>query len=127
MPAFPHIEPCHPYGCKFAGCDGKCNLTCARELEQAILYAGPENVSAFIAEPVVHSAIAAGVPPPDYFPLIREICDKYDVLFIADEVVTGFGRTGKYFSMEHWGVVPDIAVFGKGVSGGYSPLGGGPG
>ena len=124
LPAFPHIEPCHPYGCKFAGCDGKCNLTCARELEQAILYAGPENVSAFIAEPVVHSGIAAGVPPPDYFPLIREICDKYDVLFIADEVVTGFGRTGKYFAMEHWGVVPDIAVFGKGASGGYSPLGG---
>ena len=124
LPAFPHIEPCHPYRCKFAGCEGKCNLTCARELEQAILYAGPENVSAFIAEPVVQSGITAAVPPPDYFPLIREICDKYDVLFIADEVVTGFGRTGKYFAMEHWGVEPDIAVFGKGASSGYSPLGG---
>ena len=124
LAGFPHIEPCHPYRCNYAGCEGTCNLTCARELERAILYAGPENVSAFIAEPVVQSGIAAGVPPPDYFPLIREICDKYDVLFIADEVVTGFGRTGKYFAMEHWGVEPDLAVFGKGASGGYSPLGG---
>ena len=121
---FPHIEPCYPYRCQFAGCEGKCNLTCARELEKAILNAGPENVAAFIAEPVVNAAINTALPPPDYFPLIREICDKYDVLFIADEVVTGFGRSGKYFTIEHWDVVPDIIVFGKGISSGYSPLGG---
>ena len=123
LPSFPHIAACYPYRCKFAGCDGKCNLTCAHELEQAILQAGPENIAAFIAEPVSLSGIAVGVPPPDYYPLIREICDKYDVLFIADEVITGFGRTGKYFAIEHWEVVPDIIVSAKGISSGYSPLG----
>ena len=121
---FPHIAPCYPYRCAFAGCMGKCNLTCAHQLEEAILQAGPENVAGFIAEPVVNAGIAIGVPPPDYYPLIREICDKYEILFIADEIVTGFGRTGRYFAIEHWGVVPDMIVFGKGVSGGYCPLGG---
>ena len=121
---FPHIAPCYPYRCGFAGCEGRCNLSCARELEEAILQAGADNVEAFIAEPVVMAGIAAGVPPPDYFPLIREICDRHDVLFIVDEVITGFGRSGKPFAIEHWDVVPDMIVFGKGVSSGYIPLGG---
>src|SRR5204863_3516587 len=83
---------------------------------------GPDNVAAFIAEPVVGAALAA-VPAPDgYFQRIREICTKYDVLFIADEVMTGFGRTGRWFACEHWGVVPDIMTAAKGVSGGYAPL-----
>lgn len=124
LPEFPHIAPCYPYRCGFAGCGSKCNLTCAHELERAILQTGPENVAAFIAEPVVLAGIAAGVPPPDYFPLIREICDRYGILFIADEVITGFGRTGKYFAIDHWKTVPDMIVFGKGASSGYSPLGG---
>jgi adenosylmethionine-8-amino-7-oxononanoate aminotransferase len=124
LPAFPHIAPCYPYRCKFAGCEETCNLTCADELETAILQAGPENVAAFIAEPVVMASIAAGVPPPDYYRRVREICDKYNVLFIADEIITGFGRTGRYFAIEHWDVVPDMIVFGKGVSSGYCPLGG---
>ena len=125
LPTAPHISPCYCYRCKFAGCEeGKCNLACARELEQEILHAGPDNVSAFIAEPIVQAGIAAAVPPPDYFPLIRKICDKYDVLFIADEVVNSFGRTGKYFAVEHWGVEPDIIVFAKALGSGYSPLGG---
>ena len=64
------------------------------------------------------------MPPPDYYPLIREICDEHDVLFIADEIITGFGRTGKLFAIEHWDVVPDMIVFGKGASSGYAPLGG---
>ena len=121
---FPHIAPCYPYRCEFAECEGQCNLTCARQLEQAIVEAGPENVAAFIAEPVVAAGIAVGAPPPGYFPLIREICDRYDVLFIADEIITGFGRTGRYFAIEHWDVVPDMIVFGKGASSGYCPLGG---
>ena len=121
---FPHIAPCYPYRCPFAGCEGKCNLTCASELEKEILQVGPENVAAFVAEPVIMSGVAAGVPPPDYYPLVREICDKYNVLFIADEVITGFGRTGKYFAIEHWDVTPDMIVFGKGVSSGYNPLSG---
>ena len=121
---FPHIAPCYPYRCSFAGCEGQCNLACARELEKAILQSGPENVAAFVAEPVVLGGVAIGVPPPDYLPLIREICDKYDVLFIADEVITGFGRTGKLFAVEHWDTVPDMIVFAKGISSGYIPLGG---
>ena len=124
FPNFPKISPCYPYRCKFAGCEGNCNLSCARQLEQAITQAGPENVAAFIAEPVNSAGIAVGIPGDNYLNEIREICDKYDVLFIADEVITGFGRTGKYFAVEHWNVVPDIIVFGKGASSGYSPLGG---
>ena len=95
----------------------------ANELEMAILREGPETVAAFIAEPVQG---AGGVipPPPTYFPRIREICDKYDVLFIADEVITGFGRTGKMFALEHWGVEPDILSFAKAITSGYLPLGG---
>ena len=124
LPAFPHIAPCYPYRCGFAGCGGQCNLACADQLEQAIVEAGPENVAAFVAEPVVMGGIAAGVAPAGYFARIREICDRYGVLFIADEVITGFGRTGKHFAIEHWGVVPDMIVFGKGASSGYMPLGG---
>jgi adenosylmethionine-8-amino-7-oxononanoate aminotransferase len=95
----------------------------ANELEKAILREGPETVAAFIAEPVQG---AGGVipPPPTYFPRIREICDKYDVLFIADEVITGFGRTGKMFALEHWGVEPDMMSFAKAITSGYLPLGG---
>ena len=124
LPSFPHIAACYPYRCAFAGCEGQCNLSCARELEQAILQVGPENVAAFVAEPVVMAGVAGGVPPADYFPLIREICDRYGVLFIADEIITGFGRTGKIFAIEHWQVEPDMIVFAKGVSSGYVPLGG---
>ena len=124
FPNFPKITPCYPYRCALAGCEGQCNLSCAHQLEQAIIEAGPENVAAFIAEPVNSAGIAAGLPSDNYLKEIREICDKYEVLFIADEVITGFGRTGKYFAVEHWDVVPDMIVFGKGASSGYSPLGG---
>ena len=95
----------------------------ANLLEEAILREGPETVAAFIAEPVQGGG-GLIVPQPDYFKRIREICDKYDVLFIADEVITGFGRTGKWFALEHWGVEPDIMDFAKGVTSGYVPLGG---
>ena len=122
--AFPHIAPCYPYRCSLPGCQGRCSLACARQLEEAILQAGPENVAAFVAEPIVQGSIAVAQPPPEYFPLIREICDRYEVLFIADEIITGWGRTGKYFAMEHWDVVPDMIVFAKGISSGYCPLGG---
>ena len=125
LPDFPHIAPCYPYHCAFAGCGGgECDLSCARQLEVAIRQAGPENVAAFVAEPVVMAGVAAGVPPAGYYAEIRAICDEYDVLFIADEIITGFGRTGRYFAIEHWDVVPDMIVFGKGASSGYVPLGG---
>lgn len=97
-------------------------LQCANELETAILRVGPEQVAAFIAEPVIGASGGAVVPPDGYFQRIREICDKYEVLFIADEVMTGIGRTGKAFGIDHWGVVPDMITLGKGMSSGYTPM-----
>jgi len=97
-------------------------MRCADELERTLRWYGAENVACFIAEPVV-GATMGGVPaPPGYFQRIREICSKYDILFIADEVMTGFGRTGKWFAVSHWDVVPDILVAAKGAGGGYAPL-----
>ena len=121
---FPHIATCYPYRCPFQGCEGKCNLACADDLERTILETGPENVAAFIAEPVGMAGVAASTPPSDYYPRIREICDRHDILFIVDEVISGFGRTGRFFAIEHWDVLPDMIVFGKGASSGYCPLGG---
>lgn len=97
-------------------------LACANELETAILRVGPEHVAAFIAEPVIGASGGAVVPPDGYFQRIREICDKYQVLFIADEVMTGVGRTGKRFGIDHWGVQPDLMALGKGMSAGYTPM-----
>ncbi len=95
----------------------------ADALEQAIVEEGPDSVAAFIAEPML--GVGGHVPPlADYFPRVRAICDKYDVLFLCDEVVCGFGRTGKWFGIEHWNVVPDIMTIAKGVTSGYLPLGG---
>lgn len=121
---FPHIAPCYPYRCRFEGCNGVCNLSCADDLEAEIRRRGPENVAAFVCEPVPIAAFVCGVPPEGYFARVREICDRHDVLFIADEIVTGFGRSGRLFAMEHWDVQPDMIVFGKGASSGYIPLGG---
>jgi adenosylmethionine-8-amino-7-oxononanoate aminotransferase len=95
----------------------------ARELEEAILREGPDTVAAFIAEPIIGGG-GVIVPPDDYFPRIREICTRQQVLFIADEVITGFCRTGHWFALSHWGVEPDIMSFAKGVTSGYLPLGG---
>jgi adenosylmethionine-8-amino-7-oxononanoate aminotransferase len=116
------IPPCFCYRCEWGLSPGKCNLECARALRKAIRQEGPENVLAFIAEPIVGAALGAVPAVPEYFPLVREICDEQDVLFIADEVMTGFGRTGANFGVNHWGVVPDIIATAKGVSGGYTPL-----
>ena len=98
-------------------------LQCARELEEAIHYAGPDNVAAFIATPVGEAADNALMPPREYWLTVRDICDRYDVLLIADEVVTGFGRTGRWFGMEHFGVQADIMATAKGISSVYAPLG----
>ena len=114
VPGFVHIVPSYSY--RYPG-------SMAEALEEAIVREGPETVAGFIAEPVIG---AGGVipPTPDYFPKIRKICDKYSVLFIADEVITGFGRTGKWFALGHWGVEPDLVSFAKGVTSAYLPLGG---
>ncbi|CAM3438506.1 aspartate aminotransferase family protein [Brevibacillus invocatus] len=97
-------------------------LQCANELETAIKRVGSEQVAAFIAEPIIGASGGAVVPPDGYFQRIREICDQYEVLFIADEVMTGVGRTGKAFGIDHWGVVPDLMTLGKGMSAGYTPM-----
>jgi adenosylmethionine-8-amino-7-oxononanoate aminotransferase len=115
----PKIGPAYAYRCEDCASG---SLRCADELERVIRWYGPENVACFIAEPVVGATMGAVPAPPGYFQRIRDICDRYDVLFIADEVMCGFGRTGRWFAMEHWDVVPDILVAAKGVSGGYAPL-----
>ena len=115
----PKIGPAYAYRCEDCAAG---RLRCADDLERLIRWEGPENVACFIAEPVVGATMGAVPAPPGYFERIREICDRYDVLFIADEVMSGFGRTGRWFAIEHWGVVPDIMVAAKGVSGGYAPL-----
>jgi adenosylmethionine-8-amino-7-oxononanoate aminotransferase len=115
----PKIPPAYAYRCEDCAAG---RLRCADELERTIRWHGPENVACFIAEPVV-GATMGGVPAPaGYFQRIREICDRYEVLFIADEVMTGFGRTGSWFAVEQWNVEPDILVAAKGASGGYAPL-----
>lgn len=95
----------------------------AREIEEAILREGADTVAGFIAEPV--QGVGGGhIPPMDYYKKVREICDKYEVLFISDEIITGFGRTGYKFGLHHWDISPDILTFAKGVTSGYLPLGG---
>ncbi len=123
VPGFLHIQP--PYAYRFQGAKPgeTVGQAAARELEEAILREGADTVAAFIAEPIVGGG-GVIVPPDDYFPRIREICTKHQVLFIADEVITGFCRTGHWFSLTHWGVEPDIVSFAKGVTSGYLPLGG---
>jgi adenosylmethionine-8-amino-7-oxononanoate aminotransferase len=118
----PHIPPAFCYRCYFEKRYPECGLLCARALETAIRQQGAENVAAFIAEPVVGAALGC-VPAPDgYFQVIRDICSRYEVLFIADEVMTGWGRTGKMWGMDHWGVTPDIVATAKGMTAGYTPL-----
>jgi adenosylmethionine-8-amino-7-oxononanoate aminotransferase len=118
----PHIPAAFCYRCYFEQTYPACELLCARALEREICCQGPENVAAFIAEPIVGAALGA-VPAPDgYFQLIREICDRYGVLFIADEVMTGWGRSGRMWGIEHWEVTPDIVATAKGLTGGYTPL-----
>ena len=94
------------------------------ELAQLIEREGPDTIAALIAEPIVGSSGGAIVPPEDYWPAVRDLCDAHGILLIFDEVMTGFGRTGPRFAGEHWGVTPDILVSGKGLAGGYAPLGG---
>ena len=117
MADMPHISPPYPYRDPANG-----EETAAR-LKDAINQHGPENVAAFIAEPISGASLGAVVPPADYWPRIRRICDEYGVLLIADEVLVGFGRTGRWWGLDHWEVVPDIMVSSKGATGGYFPLG----
>jgi adenosylmethionine-8-amino-7-oxononanoate aminotransferase len=117
-----HVPHPDPYRCPLGGrTASESAIKCAQAVEQTIQRYGPETVAALIAEPI-SGATAYAVPGPEYWPMLREICTRYGVLLIVDEVVTGFGRTGKLFGCEHWGVVPDIMTVGKGFTSGYLPM-----
>ncbi|MGO4889693.1 aspartate aminotransferase family protein [Anaerobacillus sp. MEB173] len=119
---FPNISAPYCYRCPYGKTYPSCKLLCAKELERNIQRIGQDQIAAFIAEPIIGAAAAAVVPPEDYYSEIKAICEKYNILFIADEVMTGIGRTGKMLAMEHWGVQPDIVALGKGMSAGYTPM-----
>ncbi len=123
IPGFVHIPSPYPY--RYEAPEGAVSqgIAAADELEKAILAEGADTVAMFIAEPV-QGAGGVLVPQDDYFPRIREICDRYEVLLVSDEVITGFGRTGKMFALEHWGVKPDLMQYAKAITSGYFPLGG---
>ena len=122
VPGFVHIPS--PYSYRYVAPDRVSQGTAAaNELEQAIIREGPWTVGMFIAEPV--PGAGGVIPQPDYyFPRIREICHQCDVLFVADEVITSFGRTGKLFALNHWCVEPHIVQFAKAITSGYFPFGG---
>src|SRR2546422_2190854 len=119
-PGFLHAPSPDPY--RFAG-EGSAGAAYVDALEKVIVDAGPQTVAAVVAEPV-QGAGGVIVPPADYFPHLRKVCDKYGLLLIADEVITGFGRTGRWFALEHWKVQADLMIFAKGVTSGYLPLSG---
>ena len=118
----PHVAPPYEYRCAFCSDNGGCTLACADDLERTILLEGPDTVAAFFAEPIVGTTVAGLVPHPDYYRRIREICDRYDVLFVADEVLCGYGRSGAAFAIDEWNVEPDIITLGKAIGSGYAPL-----
>ena len=123
VPGFVHIQTCYPYRFQGAKPGETVGQAAARELEDAILREGPDTVAAFIGEPI-HGGGGVIYPTEDYWPLVRQVCTRHNVLLIADEVITGFCRTGRWFATGHWKIQPDIRSFAKGVTSGYLPLGG---
>jgi len=117
-----HIPPPYCLRCSYGLTFPKCKLRCALSLEDAIQNLGADTVSAFLAETVSGATLASCPPPPGYLAVIREICDKYGVLLILDEVMCGLGRTGRWFACQHYDVTPDIMTLGKGLSGGAAAL-----
>jgi adenosylmethionine-8-amino-7-oxononanoate aminotransferase len=122
-PDFVRAETCYPYRGVCHSDTEPCTLACAADIERVIEEEGAGTVAAVIGEPV-HGAGGVIPPSPGYWPRVREICDRHDVLLIADEVITGFGRTGKWFAFEHWGVQPDIMTVAKAITSAYVPLAG---
>jgi len=124
VPGFVHFEVPYCYRCPFNVVYPECNLRCADDFERLVENEGPKTIAAVIVEPVM-SALGSVYAPDikEYYKRIREVCDKYDILLIFDEVNNGFGRTGKMFAYEHTDVIPDMFVFGKGITSGYAPLG----
>ena len=122
VPGFHHASPPYCYRCPLGLDEKSCNDACVHEIERIIQSEGPETVIAVIAEPIIGGG-GVIVPSDEYFPKLRQICDNYGLLLILDEVITGFGRTGKMFACEHWNVQPDIITLAKGLTSGYIPLG----
>ncbi|MEA2607792.1 MAG: hypothetical protein QOJ75_35 [Chloroflexota bacterium] len=121
---FRHVSAAYPYRADWPGANALATGgELAAELDRAFETAGPGTVAAFVAEPIVGATLAAAVPPDDYWPAIAEVCRQHGVLLIADEVMTGFGRTGRWFGLDHWGVRPDMLVAAKGATSGYWPFG----
>lgn len=120
---FPHIPAPYRYRCQFCQDEEACSLQCAYALERLIRQEGADTISAFMTEAVTGSSCNGMTPSPEYFRVVREICDKYNVLLIIDEVITGFGRTGSNFGIDHFNVRSDLMFCGKGMSSGYTPLG----
>lgn len=118
-----HIAPCFCYHCPFDKTFPQCHLACADDLDSILAGNDPASAAAFVFEPVVGATLGAAVPPEGYVARIAAICRERGVLLIADEVMTGIGRTGKPFAVQHWGIEPDIILTGKGIASGYAPLG----
>jgi adenosylmethionine-8-amino-7-oxononanoate aminotransferase len=123
LPEWGHIAPCFCYHCPFEKKFPDCALACADDLEIFLTKNDAASVAAFIFEPVVGATLGAAAPPEGYVQRIAEICRKHRILLIADEVMTGIGRTGRPFAVEHWNVEPDLILVGKGIASGYAPLG----
>ena len=124
LPGAVHVPQPNPYRCEMGGTTPEeCAELCVAAIESTIQHEGPKSVAAVVAEPV-SSPQGAVVPGPNYWPLLREVCDRYGCLLIADEVITGFGRTCRMFACDHWGVTPDLMTVAKGITSGYIPMGG---
>lgn len=122
VPGFLHVNPPYCYRCPLQRTYPDCGVACVDEFAEMIRREGPESVAAIVVEPIIGGG-GVIIPPDDYLPRLRQICDDNDVLLIVDEVITGWGRTGKLFACEHWDVVPDMVVTAKGITSGYLPLG----
>ena len=122
MPGNIHVSQHNNYRGVCNDGEGNCNLQCVRDIESAIQHEGPRTIAAFIGEPITQAG-GTHIPHPDYWPMIRETCDRHGIIMICDEVITGFGRTGKMFATEHWDIKPDITTVAKQLTSGYMPIG----
>jgi len=122
IPGVVHLQDPYCYRCPFGWTLDTCHRECIQHVEQIVRFEGPENVAAIILEGVTGTS-GLMIPPDDYWPQMRQICDQYDILLIDDEVMSGFGRTGEWFGIDHWQVAPDIMTMAKGLTSGYVPLG----
>jgi adenosylmethionine-8-amino-7-oxononanoate aminotransferase len=123
IPEWGHVAPCFCYHCPFDKAFPECQVACADDLDAFLQANDASTVGAFIFEPVVGATLGAAAAVDGYTKRIAEICRKHGILLIADEVMSGMGRTGKPFASQHWGLEPDIILTGKGIASGYAPLG----